>query len=236
MFPRPSLAGGDCTPHRWLRSAVQPKLSMHSLVVALLLLLTNLPVGAAAQVVAPSIDVSVDPRGRYEIRSELGTFDGDIGHPLSNVTATDGSDALGAFHEVEFEYLAGSRSSAIRLYQNMVLFSTTYVSGGPNAEPFPVLSDLPTRPYTLSYRDTPFSPYQLNSLVDAADSPWLFSDATGSGFLISPAANFLNARMSLTDGTLSSGIDSAIQALPAGFTHQTLLVIGSGPDQLFDTW
>jgi hypothetical protein len=210
---------------------------MRSTLVALLLVLGGVT-PATGQSATTNLDVNVDPMGRFEIRSQLGTFGGDVGHPLGNVIARDGQDALGAFHEVDFDYLSGSRTSGIRVYQgtSVVLFTTTYVSGGANVEPFPTLGNYPNLPYRLSYRDTPFSPYQLNTLADASDSPWLFFDATGNGFLISPAENFLNARMSLADTGLTSGIDSAIAELPAGYTHQTLLVLGTGPNQLFDTW
>jgi hypothetical protein len=198
--------------------------------------------GATAPVRAPStgagLEVSVDPGGWYEVRSRTPewTFRGDVGHALSNIRPTEGQDAVGAFHGIDFDY--GSRRSGIRVYQDtpVVVFTTTYVAGGQNTEPFPVLKTLPNLPYKLSFRDVPFSPYQLNSLADASDSPWLFYDASGNGFLISPAANFLNARMTLSDAGLSSGIDPDVGSLPAGFTHQTLLVAGTGPNRLFDAW
>ena len=58
-----------------------------------------------------------------------------------------------------------------------------------------------------------------------------------TAFLISPAQNFPVARMTLgSDGALASGIDAGIASLPAGYTHQTLLVAGGGPNQLFDVW
>ena len=202
----------------------------------LLLVATATPV--AAQTAGAGLDISVDPSGHYTVQShapEL-AFGGDVGQPLSNLRSTDGQDALGAFHEVDFDYAA--RTSGIRAYLQtpVVLFTTTYVGGGPNSDPFPQLKTLPSLPYTLSYHDTPFSPYQLNTLADASDSPWLFFDASGSGFLISPAANFPVARMTLGNAGLSSGIDPAVAKLPAGYTHQTLLVTGSGPNQVFDTW
>jgi hypothetical protein len=37
-------------------------------------------------------------------------------------------------------------------------------------------------------------------------------------------------------GELASGISSQITALPAGFQHQTLLVVGQGINHTFDTW
>jgi hypothetical protein len=183
-------------------------------------------------------EVNVDPNGRYEVRftSLAWTFAGDVGRPLRNIRSNDGADGVGVFHEVDFDYAA--RSSGIRAYRDTpaVLFTTTYVSAGPNSEPFPVLKSLPNVPFKMSYRDIPFSPYQMNTLAEAADSPWLFFDGGGNGFLISPAANFPVARMTLGDGGLSSGIDSGVGNLPAGYTHQTLLTAGTGLNRLFDTW
>jgi hypothetical protein len=144
---------------------------------------------------------------------------------------------VGAFHELTFDY--GSRSSRIQAYQQVgaVLFTTSYGVASPNAEPFPALQRLPDLPYKLSFRDIPFSPYQLNTLKDAPDSPWLFFDANANGFVLSAADQFPVARMTLgEDGTLTSGIDAVVTSIPAGFTHQTLLVVGSGVNRLFDTW
>jgi hypothetical protein len=205
--------------------------------LALLLLLTGAR-PASAQGTGSAAELSVDPSGRYQVRffTPAWTFGGDVGRALSNIRSKDDRDAVGAFHEVDFDY--GSRTSGIRVYQAspVVVFSTMYVTGGQNTEPFPVLKTLPSLPYKLSYHDKPFSPYQLNSLADASDSPWLFFDGSSNGFLISPAANFLNARMTLGDVGVSSGIDAAVPELPAGFTHQTLLVAGGGLNRVFDTW
>jgi hypothetical protein len=202
----------------------------------LLLLAVARPV--AAQTTPAALLISVDSNGHYTLQSSVPqlTFGGDIGQPLANLRSADGQDTLGAFHEVDFDYAARSGSIRAYLQTPVVLFSTTFVGGGPNTDPFPVLTSLPNLPYTLSYHDTPFSPYQLNTLADAQDSPWLFFDPSGSGFLISPAANFPVARMAFNEAGLSSGIDSSVARLPAGYTEQTLLVTGSGPNQMFDTW
>jgi hypothetical protein len=210
---------------------------MRRALLALILLLSSaLP--AAAQPAAGAVDVSVDPSGRYEVRftSPAWTFVGDVGRPLKDVRSNDGSDGVGVFHEVDFDYAA--RSSGIRVYRDtpVVLFSTTYLSAGPNSEPFPVLKSLPNVPFKLSYRDVPFSPYQMNSFAEAADSPWLFFDATGDGFLISPASDFPIARMTFDGSTLVSAIDQGVTALPAGYRHETVLTAGTGLNRLFDTW
>jgi hypothetical protein len=188
---------------------------------------------------APAIDVTVDPSGHYTIVTHAPemTFGGDVGQPVSNVRASDGQDAVGAFHEVDFDY--GGRTSGIVTYpeRGAIVFSTTYTAANASAGAFPTLSQLPSLPYQLSYHDTPFSPYQLNTLVDAQDSPWLFFDASANGFLISPASDFLVARMDRSGaGALTSSISADLGGLSSGLEHQTLLVVGTGLNHLFDTW
>ncbi|HEX8966253.1 MAG TPA: hypothetical protein VF937_00130, partial [Chloroflexota bacterium] len=208
-------------------------------VLLVLVLVASTAGHAAAHADTPTIDISVEPSGSYSIRLHAPdwTFTGDVGHPLASIRASDGQDTVGAFHQVEFDY--ASRTSAIRAYPGpgAVLFSTTYTSEGPNVEPFPVLRSMPDLPYTLSYHDSPFSPYQLNTLNESADSPWLFFDASANGLLISAASDFALARLSLSaDRALTSGIDASVARLPAGYTHRTLLVAGSGLNRLFDSW
>jgi hypothetical protein len=207
-------------------------------VVLALVLLGATPAAAQPTTPTPS-DVTVDPSGHYEVHVHAPdwTFGGEVGRAVSNVKASDGRDALGGFQQVEFD--DGARTSAIRVYPGprVVLFTTTYVADSPNTDAFPRLTSLPDLPYKLSYQDTPFSPYQLNSLTRADDSPWLFFDASGDAFLISPASDFPVARMTLGgDGSLSPGVDASVGTLPAGYTQQTLLAAGHGLNQVFDTW
>src|SRR5207245_7866112 len=89
----------------------------------------------------------------------------------------------------------------------------------------------------LSFRSTPFSPYQFNTVNDAGDSPWLFFDDQADGFLLSAADNFMVARSVLNaDNTMSNGIGSDIHVLPAGTSSQTFVAVGSGINWLFETW
>jgi hypothetical protein len=201
--------------------------------------LVGVTVSPVAAQAAAAIDVAVDPSGHYTVRfaSPAMTFGGDLGVAPTAVRTSDGHDALGDFHLVEFEY--SGRSSSISAYpeRGAVVFATTYTPGNLSARAFPVLSQLPALPYTLSYHDSPFSPYQLNTLDQAADSPWLFFDANADGFLISPASDFLIARLSRgAGGTLSSDISADLNGLSGSLKHQTLLVAGSGLNHLFDVW
>src|SRR5262249_18617603 len=73
--------------------------------------------------------------------------------------------------------------------------------------------------------------------VFAADSPWIFFDARGNTFILSPASHFNVANTVLRDGhDIESGIDRAINTLPQDFRHDTILAIGKGVNKAFDTW
>lgn len=181
-----------------------------------------------------AIDVNVDPDGQYTLHSHQPdwTFSGDIGQPLSNIRQSAGADALGAYTETAFDY-AGGRTASIRTYASTqtVLFSSTYGGGG--GDPFPALIP-PRLPYSLSYRDVPFSPYQLNNLKGADDGPWMFFDGQGNAFMLSAADGFLNARLRLqANGSLASVVEPSP---PAGYSQRTLLVIESGLNTLMSSY
>jgi hypothetical protein len=136
---------------------------------------------------------------------------------------------------VDFD--SAGRTSGIRVYPRLgvVVFETTLTAASTGAGPFPVLRQLPRLPYSLSYRDTPFSPYQLNTLAEAPDSPWLFFDDADNAFLLSPASNFPIARLHAgPDGALSSVLDVDLATLASPVPQRTMLVIGSGVNHLFD--
>jgi hypothetical protein len=206
------------------------------LAVALLLATHVTPAQAQS---APAIAVTVDPTGHYTILThdpEM-TIGGEVGQPVSNIRTSEGQNAVGVFHEVDFDY--GGRTSGIIAYPDRaaIVFSTTYTAASASVGAFPALTQLPRLPYKLSFHDTPFSPYQLNALSDASDSPWLFFDGNANGFLISPASDFLVAHMSLSDdGTLTSTVAADMSSLSGPLTHRTLLVVGTGLNHLFDTW
>jgi len=85
------------------------------------------------------------------------TFAGDLPASPSAIRATDGQDSVGQFHTVEFDY--GGRTSSITAYPELgaIVFATTYAPDNLGLGAFPVLSQIPRLPYTLSYHDTPFS-------------------------------------------------------------------------------
>jgi len=188
---------------------------------------------------AAALDVQVEPSGHFVVHTRVPDwrFEGDVGQPVSAIRQTSGQDALGSYTETAFD--APGWTSSIRAYADLsiVLFSTTPLADAPPTSLFPALRSYPNLPYQLSFRDAPFSPAQLNRLADAPDGPWAFFDTTGNTFVLSPANDLLVARLGLdADGTLHRALDSQVGRVPAGATEQTLLVVGSAPNQTLEAW
>ena len=62
-------------------------------------------------------------------------------------------------------------------------------------------------------------------------------DASANTFVLSPVTHAMVASTAVgPGGQLMSGISPKIATLPAGFTHQTLLVIEGGINRAFDSW
>jgi hypothetical protein len=186
------------------------------------------------------LTASVLPDGSYTVTAQSTgwTFAGSLGHPVTGLTATDGHDTVGAYHEIDFSYQAsGSRRSGVRVYQDtpVVLFSTTYLTSAANSAPFPVLSQFPKLPHHLSYQDQPFSTYKFNS-ANAGDSPRLYFDEQGHGFLVSAASDFPVADTTDANGSIVAGLAPSVGTLPAGFTHRTILVVGNGINDTYRAW
>src|SRR5262249_29091508 len=69
------------------------------------------------------------------------------------------------------------------------------------------------------------------------DGPWVFFNHLEQTFVLSPAANFSAAStQENADGSLESGVSSAITRLPAGFTQWTLLAAGDGINSTLEAW
>ncbi len=201
-----------------------------------------LPVQPEALTIAEpgtGITVHVDTDGAYTVttRQPAWTFGGHVGSALSSLILSGGIDTLGRFQEISFTYRGRvARASSIRVYaaRLVVLFRTAYLAASLNTEPFPIFTTYPQNLFHLSYHGG-FGVYGFN--LSGSGSPWLFFDAHANSFLLSPAANFLQATLALhSDGLISSGIDQQIRMLPQGFTHTTILAIGSGINSVYTAW
>jgi hypothetical protein len=174
---------------------------------------------------------------RINIPRQQWNFTGYIGATALAPHVNTGSDSDGDYQEIGFDYsiAQGSRSAAIRLYQNrpLVVFSITWKNGGANSAPFPAITSYPNL-HSLSFYGM-FAPPDFARLLP--DSPWAFFDDSGATWMLSPIDNFMTAVSGRgTDGTIVSGISPKITALPPGFTQRTALVYGQGINQTFENW
>ena len=185
------------------------------------------------------IGVQVETNGEYHVRGRAQgwTFRGSTGYPVQEITNASGQDAIGAFQEVKFRW-RGQFSGSIRRYDDRpaVLFSVDAPAGANVTNVvFPSFGGLPPGLHGFSYGEKNFAPPSF--VLEENGTPWLLFDDVANTAVISPAANFLVARMS-GDGRTSivSGLNPEIGTLAKPVTHQSLLVLGRGVGQTFEAW
>ena len=210
-----------------------------------LALLAAVPIahqGRAAVMVPESpqgISVQVETNGEYLVRGrEPGwTFRGSIGYPIQEATNASGRDAIGEYAELKFRW-RGQFAGSIRRYDDRpaVLFSVDEPAGANAADTaFPSFDGLPAGLHGFSYSEKNFAPPVFD--LEENGTPWLLFDDTANTAVISPAANFLVARMSGDGRTrVASGLNPEIGVLAKPLTHRSLLVLGRGVGRTFEEW
>jgi len=195
--------------------------------------------GTATVTNASGMTVSLSASGTYTITTLTPpwTFSGSVAQIPSNPVKVSGVDNIGGYSELRFGYSASvAHTASLRLYTNqpVVLFADTSLAAGANDLSFPHLTSYPNNLYHLSYSGE-FAPPTFSALVD--ESPWVFFDTNFNTFVLSPGTNYVIASHTQNaDGSIDCGINAAITALPAGFTHRTILTVQAGINQAFDTW
>jgi hypothetical protein len=185
------------------------------------------------------VRASVSANGAWSVfaPAQNWTFSGTVGANTQTAHAGSGTDNLGNYQEIAFAYtMQGTpRAAAIRLYPNrpVVLFFSLYNAAAANAAPFPTITSYPSLPH-LSFNGQ-FAVPDFTNL--RADSPWAFFDSAYNTWILSPAANYMTAQMTMDGaGAITGGIADGIETLPAGFTHVTALAIGAGVNDTFAAW
>jgi hypothetical protein len=179
--------------------------------------------------------------GHYTLRvaASRWSFAGDLGGPAGELAVSRGADRLGTFQEIDFEWMpARMLAGTIRLYdaQPAVLFSLVCRKAGERLPALlPRFTSVPRDLHRFSYRDRPFSPPSF--ALERNGTPWLLFDDQAHAVVISPAANFMSARMT-GDGVqeIACGLNDGVASLPAGFTHRTLLFFANGINAAWDGW
>lgn len=206
--------------------------------VFVLALLTHAASGATVGG-TDGLTVTVQLDGTYSVAVPAMNwlFAGTLGGSLSNLSTAAGTDRIGAYNEISFDWRSDVlRHGAIRVWfgQPAVLFTTTNLSAAANTFSFPNFTRFPQGLYQLTYTGA-FAKPQFG--VSAPESPWIFFDSSRNAFILSPANNFMTAVTAWgPNGELASGIAPQILSLPQGLQHQTLLVIQNGINRAFDTW
>jgi hypothetical protein len=228
-------------------SATISKLKSAARLAAAILLALGMTVreAAALSLTAPGSGLSVllEPtNGLYGIASSnlAWTFAGNVPAPLAKVAASRGSDGVGAYQQVSFEWQADGIpiTGKIRLYDEKALalfFQTCKTAAGTPPAAFPDFTKMPADLHVFSYGLQTFAPPQF--AASQACTPWLLFDDRVNAFIISPASHFMVASM-LGDGRqqVASGFNSRLRNLPAGFTQETLVAFGQGINQTWDLW
>ena len=183
--------------------------------------------------------VAMDYTGTWSVTipQNAWTFSGKLESAPWSVVPESGHDALGSYQQISFDYAVtgANRSAAIRIYEDrpLALFPLLYKDAAANTNPFPLITNYPSLSH-LSFFSLFASP-QFKHF--GQDSPWAFFDTLGNTYILSPAANYLQANTSQRqNGSIASGISVQIPALPAGFRHSTALAWGKGINQTFESW
>ena len=177
--------------------------------------------------------------GAYELtfRGPNWRLDGRFPDAPATIRKARGKDAIGNYQSLSATYLRGARTAEIRVYQNLpaALLRDTWDTAGPNQDPFPAFDALPADLLDFSYQEKTFGIYEFGAL--GPQGPWSLFDKQGNVLVLSPADHFQVSRMEeAAGGKRESRIRSAIQTLPAGFSHGTLIVFGHGMNHTFTVW
>lgn len=195
--------------------------------------ITSASTGISATVTAAS--------GVYAVTSTTPpwTFSGTLGRALAGVTTVTATDSVGSYQELQFAYTQTiSMRGAIRVYQSVpvVLFSKTFVAAvAAEGTKFPVFTTYPQGLYVQGYASR-WGTYQFALASIENTSPAVFFDANRNAFIISPASCFMDAEMTYSASSITSGLQSYAANFPAGFDYTTALIIQPGINAAFDTW
>jgi len=178
--------------------------------------------------------------GSYEVTSPtLGwKLSGSVGAPLRDIRTDKGTDKNGDYTETRFEWNAGTPVRAeVRCYQgrDAVRFRLHYLARSPKPVVFPNFTAFPSELKTYSFQDKTFSPpsYSLNQ----TSTPWLFFNGRAQAMILSPASNFMIAKM-VGDGSTSIGssLNDRLKEVPKDLDQDSLMVFGQGICNTWDAW
>lgn len=197
--------------------------------------------GVSARTKKP-VSVRVNAKtGNYQIISNTTpfTFSGTIGKPLQDLQTTSGADSIGSFHSISFTWKSdNSYKGIIRWYDDkpVILFSLITPGGAAKSpEAFPHFTKIPASLMQFSYHDNVFAAPEFK--LNQTSTPWLLFNKKMDAVIISPASDFIVAKLTGDGKTdISSRLNPEIRNLPAGFSHTTLMVFDKGIRTAWDLW
>lgn len=198
----------------------------------------SLPLLSSAQT---ALDAEFDaPTGTYRIvdRTTGWRLSGSVGAGARHITKREGKDRVGPFHEISFDWQAEVPvHGAIRVYENRrsVLFQLHYAKRAAKSISFPNFTSFPSDLKSFSYQDTTFAPGAFK--LAQTSTPWLFFDSKFRSFIVSPAGNFMVAKMT-GDGRTAIGcaMNDRLSEVPKGVSQQCLLSFGVGIGKTWGEW
>ena len=204
-------------------------------------LLQSLSISAADRSSEP-LNVTIEAlSGSYSINApaQHWTLKGSIGQPMNDVHFIQGHDSIGSFKAVSFTWQNQvDYIGTIRWYRQspVVLFKLSIPQGAKQSIiPFPVFTTLPDSLYFFSYKNDVFAAPQFS--LEQTSTPWLLFDGKDNACVISPASDFIVAKLTGDGKTnVSSGLNPEIQQFSAHFSHSTILVIDKGIHHTWDIW
>lgn len=197
---------------------------------------------AAAALSHGQVDVTFDPAsGLYQVFEKRTGYrlTGTLAQPATSFRSADKKLGKQTLHEISFQWNPGTRvEGTISWLQggSTVWFGLRYLKAAPgHGYNFPDFTAFPTGLHRYSFRDTTFAPpsFKLNE----TSTPWLFFDDTARSFILSPASEFLIAKMRGDgDKLLAVGLNDRLTAVPPGTRSDSLLAFGEGIGQAWDAW
>ena len=166
-------------------------------------------------------------------------FSGSLRQSLKNIQTLETPADIGPASHSLVADLSDNLTVTIQLFDDQpeVLFSWTTKSPADVAPiTFPNFNTLPAKLHPLSFSDNHFADPAF-TLQETA-TPYILFDDHANTAVISPANNFLIARMQgrLDGGSLASALNKDLRNLPAKFTHETLITLGPGIHDTLLAW
>jgi hypothetical protein len=200
---------------------------------------TAAPVSQTATDHPLSLRISAFQNGDYKVECDDFSWAFRGNAPTNWSVCKDGSDSYGEFSQIDGVSRDDSGySESIKLYpaRQIIVFTLTATKGSDTTPPaFPNFTELPPNLHVLSYSDSIGAKAQF--AANQTSTPWIFFNDQANSLVISPASNFLLARM-CGDAQYNMGVElnSQVKQTSPGFTQSAVMVFGRGMVSTMRAW